>query len=211
MHVEGDRVGDHQLAGHPAVQVDQAALARDHAAGRLDERGQDAVGPGHRDVLAVGVQGRCWCAARAETGRRRLKSWVSARLPISNRPIVEPASTMPGQMSSPLSSIVWASGGIGVPAGPIAAILPSAMTSVPPLISGPADRVQVGADQREEVLGLRGDFDRAVAHRFGAPPASPCGRPAGRPSRRRARAAGKDLAVDQRQLAAREGVERDGR
>ncbi len=115
---------------------------------------------------------------------------------------------MPGQRSSPLISIVWASGGIGVPAGPIAAILPPAITRVPPLISGPAIGCRLPPTKREEALGLSGDLDRPVACRFGR------GRHGRVLARANAQAAAwlvsleEDLAVDHRQLAAREGVER---
>ena len=82
---------------------------------------------------AVLVRSSGWnCAASAT-------SWVSFRLPISASPTVEPASTSPGQRSRPPRSMVWASGGIRTePAGPTAAILPSATTTVPPWMSGPA-------------------------------------------------------------------------
>ena len=78
----------------------------------------------------------------------------------------------------------------------------------PPLDLGSGDRVEVGADQREEALGLSGDLDRPVAQRLGR--------------RRHRRVAARSrpqpaprlvpleeyLAVDQGQLAARERVER---
>ncbi len=50
-HVESRGIGDDELARNPATQVDHAALARDQSAGRLHVGGQDAVGPGHRDVF----------------------------------------------------------------------------------------------------------------------------------------------------------------
>ena len=89
-----------------------------------------------------------------------------------------------------------------MPAGPIAAILPPAITSVPPLISGPDDRVQIGADQGKEALGLSGDLDRAVAHRFRR---GRHRRVVARPSAQAAAwlvALEEYLAVDHRQLAA---------
>ena len=95
------------------------------------------------------------------------KSWVSLRLPISNRPTVEPASTMPGQMSRPLSSMVWASGGIGGPGRSDRRDLAVGDDQRPPLDLRAGDRVEIGADQGEEPLGLRGDLDRAVPQRLG--------------------------------------------
>ena len=65
------RVGHDHLAGDPAVEVDHAALAGDQAAGRLDVGREDAVGPGHRDVLAVGVERRAGPQLGLELRRRR--------------------------------------------------------------------------------------------------------------------------------------------
>ena len=119
---------------------------------------------------------------------------------------------MPGQMSRPLSSIVWASGGIARAGRPDRRDLAVGDDQRAPVDLGAGDRVEVGADQGEDALGLRGDLDR----RGSGPTRAPAGIAVWSPGPGAELAARLvplevDLAVDQRQLAPREGVERDAR
>ena len=108
--VQGHAVGQDHLAGDPAVEVDHAALAGDRAAGRLDVGGEDAVGPGHGDQLAVGVQGRAGPQLGLELGRVGVVLRLAQAADLEQAD-GEPASIRPGQTSRPCTSIVCAAAG----------------------------------------------------------------------------------------------------
>ena len=107
------------------------------------------------------------------------KSWVSGRLPISNRPSGEPASTMPGPDVEPLHVDRLGVGGdrrVGAAdRGDLA--VGDDQRAVGDV--GPADRVEGRPDEGVDPLGVRRDLELPGPDGLGRAGHRRCGRPAG--------------------------------